>query len=163
MWSVLPVCLSSKASLHLSTCTLRHPLSFRYAGLATNNLGGWCHRYCPPASGYNTDIGTCMGNYTHASTQHDDPALCTTANEKEMLLTGVGKVESSTTIDLHITNKTEYIPFDANQNRLNGDWAEINVLGNEPTTFEFCFLDHVRRFRPRTLLLQRLWAPLVQS
>ena len=91
-----------------------------------------------------------MGNYT---TQHDDLALCTSADKKEMLLTGVVKVElGMTTIDLRITNQTEYIPFDANQNRLNGDWAEINVLGNEPTSFEFCFLDHVRRSRPGPLL-----------
>ena len=131
-----------------STCTLRRPLSFHYAEVATDNLGGWCREYRPPASGYNTDIGTC----TSTCTQFDDTASCTTANETDVLLTGVGGVEPGTTIDLRIANQTRYVPFDATQNRLNGDWAEINVLGNEPTTFEFCFLDHVRRSRPGPLL-----------
>ena len=61
-----------------------------------------------------------------------------------MLLTGVGQITSGISIDLRITNQSAYVPWSANQNGLNGDWAEINVVGNEPVRFEVCFIDHVR-------------------
>ena len=103
---VSPACLGSRATVFAtSTCTLRRPLSFHYAEAATDNLGGWCREYRPPASGYNTDIGTC----TSTCTQFDDTASCTTANETGVLLTGVGGVEPGTAIDLRIANQTQYV------------------------------------------------------
>jgi hypothetical protein len=123
--------------LHVSASrTSGRPLSFHYAEIATDNLGGWCREYRPPASGYNTDIGTC----TSTCTQFDDTASCTTANETGVLLTGVGGVEPGTAIDLRIANQTQYVY--ATQNHFSD--SECHVLGNESTTFECCSLDHDR-------------------
>ena len=140
-----------------STCTLRRPLSFHYAEVATDNLGGWCREYRPPASGYNTDIGTC----TSTCTQFDDDASCTTANETGVLLTGVGGVEPGTTIDLRIANQTRYVPFDATQNHFSD--SECHVLENEPTAIECCSLDHVRRSRPSRCRCSAAGHPLTRT
>ena len=127
----------------------------------TTNLGGWCGWYCqhvkngpdgtPP--GYDTDVGTCAdpatpytpsGQYVYDNTLYEDPPECTPSDPVKMLLSGIGTTTSGTEIDLEIVNTSAYVPWNANQNGLNGVWAEINVLGNEPTGFKFCFTDHVR-------------------
>jgi hypothetical protein len=135
------------------------PLSFENAGVVTTNLGGWCGWYCqhvkngpdgtPP--GYDTDVGTCAdpatpytpsGQYVYDNTLYEDPPECTPSDPVKMLLSGIGTTTSGTEIDLEIVNTSAYVPWNANQNGLNGVWAEINVLGNEPTGFKFCFTDH---------------------
>ena len=132
------------------------PLSFEFADLTVNNMGGWCNQQCvgvnEPATGYNIDIGSCgtstadpFGNYQEAVTAFGDALqyTCDPDNDPHyMLFTGLGETDSGVKVDLRIRNLTEYVPFNANANRLNGEWGEINVLGNEPVDFEFCFIDH---------------------
>ena len=153
--------LPPQSRRHLSETPGISGISFLNAAVATSNIGGWCGYYCqhvnngasgdPP--GYDTDTGTCAdpatpyapsGQYTYNPSQYEDPPECSPDDEQMMLLTGVGQTTSGISIDLRITNQSAYVPWNANQNGLNGDWAEINVVGNEPVRFEVCFIDHVR-------------------
>ena len=105
---------------------------------------------CP---GYDLATGTCADPatpYTPSGQYYFWPGLgitpeCTVDDDMQMRLTGVGTTAQGNTLDLVITNESLYVPWNANQNGLNGDWAEVNVLGNEPVRLLFCFKDHVRR------------------
>ena len=142
-------------------------LNLAAAYIETTNLGGWCGYYCqsnrngpsgsPP--GYDPVTGTCAnpatpytpsGQYVYDNLLYtpdtpDGSPECEPTDEAIMLLGAVGTTPGGVQIDLKVENKSLYVPWNAMQNGLNGDWMEINVLGNEPVRFEACFVDHVRR------------------
>ena len=84
------------------------PLSFEFADLTVNNMGGWCNQQCvgvnEPATGYNIDIGSCgtstadpFGNYQEAVTAFGDALqyTCDPDNDPHyMLFTGLGETDS---------------------------------------------------------------------
>jgi len=116
-------------------------LSFSTATVTNVNLGGQCGMYCPGPLVYDITIGNCAANMIYDPSLYFD-AVCERGDEEVMIFEGLGSTDSGHSVDLHVRNTSEYIPWNANQNGVNGDWGNINVLGNEPVTLEFCFIDH---------------------
>jgi hypothetical protein len=133
-------------------------LNFAAAYIDTTNLGGWCGWYCPSVTdnGYSTITGTCAdaatpytpsGQYVYDNELYtpdttDGSPECEQTDPAYMVLGAVGTTPGGVQIDLRVENKSLYVPWNAMQNGLNGDWMEINVLGNEPVRIEGCFVDH---------------------
>ena len=117
------------------------PLTFQQSTVTESNLGGMCGITCPGVNLYDISTGSCEPNYVYEPTT----GTCTRDSARYLEFAGVGTTASGVQINLRVANLTEYWPWNANQNGVSGDWGNINVLGNKPCAFEFCFLDAVRR------------------
>ena len=105
--------------------------------MSTSNLGGLCGLSCKTdQSNYDTATGVCA--YTDTSNPKCDQGAA-----HEMYFRGLGTTQSGSQVDLRVTNLTEYIPWDSNQNGLSGAWGQISLLANHPTEFLFEFIDTV--------------------
>ena len=64
-----------------------------------------------------------------------------------LLFEGLGTTSAGATVDLRVANKTEYRLWNSQGNGLAqkdgvpGEWGQLNLMGNEPSTFEFCFAE----------------------
>ena len=113
------------------------PPNLTTATVSTSNLGGLCGLSCKTdQSNYNTATGVCA--YTDTSNPKCDQGAA-----HEMYFRGLGTTQSGSQVDLRVTNLTEYIPWDSNQNGLSGAWGQISLLANHPTEFLFEFIDTV--------------------
>ena len=112
------------------------PLTFATSQITVGNLGGMCGKKCEQAN-YDTSTGTCgyvdTGSYACSS---DDP--------QQLYYANLGTTDSGTAVDLRVTNMSSYLPWNADASGVNGEWGNINVIGNEPVFLEFCFIDAVR-------------------
>jgi hypothetical protein len=59
---------------------------------------------------------------------------------KGLLFNNVAAVENDMMLDLKITNLSQYKPYNTSQNRLNGEFAQLNIGGGTETKFRFTFL-----------------------
>jgi hypothetical protein len=109
------------------------PLTFLEATVATNNLGGMCGKRCEQAN-YDTSTGTC--GYVDTGSN-----ACSSDDPQQLYYANLGMTDSGITVDLRVTNMTSYLPWNADASGVNGEWGNINVIGNEPVFLEFCFID----------------------
>jgi len=54
----------------------------------------------------------------------------------------VARIENDQTLDMVVTNLTKYTPANTANNGLNGQFAQVNILGGTATKFRFTFLKH---------------------
>ena len=103
-----------------------------------------CGVYCPSVNDYDTSVGSCDAAYIYDPAASGD-ATCSRDSPRWLQFDAVGLTpDGSTQLNLRVINQTDYVPWNANQNGVNGEWGNINVLGNGGGTFEFCFLGEFR-------------------